>query len=503
MPDITVFTFFRWVRSFLILMLLMAAFCTSVPFQPAYATTGSVQMENFSWISAAWDDDAILLRFGRLNPGTYELYELTAPPRIVLDIPGLTCDEENPVSEAFDFTSIGILNQLRASCGPDGVRVVLESSYPLYWEITSPENRQGLDILCYIRFRQTVEEIQLDPGTTYLARRYVTPSGQRFTHAVISDSGYSRLRPMVLMAGDVTSRNLASVTDFVTGSGAAAGINGGYFQWPGISLSLVIQEGIIKSPPVLHRPAFMVLQNGAYAMDYPPVKGYAVSASGLRWDFDVINQAPGPGQIALLTPGHPSRIRDDAEGWILLIKDERVDMFASFDDEIEDLSDRYIIWSRSPSPGFNMLTQGEEIDVNLYIDNGTIDIMQAIQGGPFLVRDGRVDITTEENDIGRDIAYGRSARTAVGFDNFGKLFLVNVEGPASGRSTGATLQELAWTMSDLGATWAMNLDGGSSTGMAISYHATQSGFPSGGRSVATALVLFDESGYFQGQRFFF
>lgn len=470
--------------------------------QSANAAGGSDLLPAFPWIHVTWNDDNLLLRIDGLQEGTYSLYELESPPRIVIDIPDLICEEE-PVSESYDFTSMNLLTQLRASCGSDQTRIVLESRYPLYWEIRSPEDGASLDIFCYLRFRQTLEEIAIDEGTTYMARRYVTPSGQRFAHIIVSDPASSRLRPRIFMASDVTTRNLASIDAIVSGSRSAAGINGGYFQWPGISLSLVIQDGEIRFPPQLHRPALMILADGSYMMDYPPIRAAVESTSGLRWETDVINQIPGPGRITLLTPGHPSRLREDMTGTMAVIHDGVVETVTNDVEEIEDFTGRWILWSRRSYLPLDLLGNREEVEISYIVDWESPPIMHAIQGGPFLLRDGRVDITSEDDDIGRDIANGRAARTAVGIDSRGRVYLIVVEGPGNGRSIGSTLQELAWSLLELGATWAINLDGGSSSGMALGFSNPENGLASGGRQIATALVLIDESGRMQGDDFYF
>ncbi len=482
---------------------LLAAFSFSVKSPavlPAMAAQGGRLLDSFPWIIANRGEDSLLLRLSDVEPGSYELYELDSPPRIVVDIPGRTCESNRAVHESYDFGG-GLLVQLRATCSEERTRVVLESRYPLYWEVVSDERYTGLNILCYTRFRQSVEEIVLDEGSTYFARRYVSPVGQRFVHAVVSDPTRSRLRPQVLLASDVTTRGLASVDEFVHGCGAAVGINGGYYIWPGISLSLVIQNSQIVAPPQLHRPAFMVLDNGSYRISYPRIHALVSSAYGIEWEATLVNQSPQHGEIALLTPGHPERIRGDMPGVKAVILDGVVQDVTN--GEIEDFADRHILWSRRQYPPLELLRIGETVDIRMEVASTAPPTVWALQGGPFLVYDGRVHVTAEQDDIGNDIARGRSARTAVGIDNRGRLYLVYAEGPESGRSMGSTLQELAWTMLDLGATYAMNLDGGSSSSMALGFARPETGITRGTKRIATALVLIDESGRMQGESFFF
>ena len=85
---------------------------------------------------------------------------------------------------------------------------------------------------------------------------------------------------------------------------------------------------------------------------------------------------------------------------------------------------------------------------------------QALGGGPVLVQDGQLRVTTNE-ELFQDIA-GRNPRTAVGYpDDHTVIFLV-VDGRQEG-SAGVTLDELGQMMLELGAKEALNLDGGGSS----------------------------------------
>jgi hypothetical protein len=124
---------------------------------------------------------------------------------------------------------------------------------------------------------------------------------------------------------------------------------------------------------------------------------------------------------------------------------------------------------------------------------------QAIGGGPVLVQDGQLRVTTNE-ELFHDIS-ARNPRTAVGYpDQNTGIFLV-VDGRQD-LSAGVTLEELGQMMLDLGAKEALNLDGGGSstlTGLGGDY--TDAGtyayeminLPEGNlhvvRSVASAFVV--------------
>ena len=98
--------------------------------------------------------------------------------------------------------------------------------------------------------------------------------------------------------------------------------------------------------------------------------------------------------------------------------------------------------------------------------------LQAIGGRIRLVKNGRVNESLEKHHYAqkkhtpgkrqRDLALSYEPRTALGY-NEQKLILIVADGRRAGYSTGLSLYRLASLLVELGATEAINLDGGSSS----------------------------------------
>ena len=99
--------------------------------------------------------------------------------------------------------------------------------------------------------------------------------------------------------------------------------------------------------------------------------------------------------------------------------------------------------------------------VRLSWDPGWPGVMEMVGGMPLLVKDGDV---VAKNDCGTYFCE-RNPRTAIGTTADGRVLLVTVDGRAPGLSLGMTLVGLAREMESLGATWAVNLDGGGGSTM--------------------------------------
>jgi hypothetical protein len=97
------------------------------------------------------------------------------------------------------------------------------------------------------------------------------------------------------------------------------------------------------------------------------------------------------------------------------------------------------------------------------------DAFMGVGGGPILVKGDTSNVSYNEeifwgSGVGRDNA---DPRTAVGYTNEGKAILMVVDGRQGSVSVGVSLNELADIMIGLGATEAINLDGGGSSQLVI------------------------------------
>lgn len=87
----------------------------------------------------------------------------------------------------------------------------------------------------------------------------------------------------------------------------------------------------------------------------------------------------------------------------------------------------------------------------------------AIGGGPVLISQGKINITTKEERMFVGGEQDKHPRTAMGYTADDKLIILMVEGRNPGIAAGMTLKQEAETLRDLGCVEALNLDGGGSS----------------------------------------
>ena len=91
----------------------------------------------------------------------------------------------------------------------------------------------------------------------------------------------------------------------------------------------------------------------------------------------------------------------------------------------------------------------------------------AIGGAPTLIHDGKIMITNKQEQMFVGGEKDKHPRTAMGYTQSGKLIILVIQGRFTGKAEGATLQQEAQILLDLGCYEALNLDGGGSSCMLV------------------------------------
>jgi hypothetical protein len=111
------------------------------------------------------------------------------------------------------------------------------------------------------------------------------------------------------------------------------------------------------------------------------------------------------------------------------------------------------------------LLLGQRVALSTGLPNLPAGALDAIGGGPLLVRDGQAVHASGEGFSDSQL-YGRTSRSAVGQTADGTMLLVTLEGPQQG-SPGMTVAEQADLLASLGARTAIGMDGGGSAQLAV------------------------------------
>ena len=113
----------------------------------------------------------------------------------------------------------------------------------------------------------------------------------------------------------------------------------------------------------------------------------------------------------------------------------------------------------------------------------------AVGGGPVLIHDGKIRITNEEEQLFSGGADDKHPRISMGYTRDGKLIILAIQGRFPGVAEGASLEQEAKILLDLGCYEALNLDGGGSSCMLVNGKETIKPSDKGGERPVPSVFL--------------
>jgi len=343
------------------------------------------------------------------------------------------------------------------------------------------------------------------PGVSY---RTLERPGPLRIHIIDIDPKQQYISLACATAGDAPRR--LKVSDIASAHTydnpyAVAAVNGDYFNMggdcDGMLCGLNINRGRLMSAGG-GRSALLLLEGGRVAIAAPSLDAWLEMPGGNRVAINAINQPRGRRNIVLYTSAFGSSTQTPPSGREVALRalPEPLELGKLYDATVIastqavgslQLSSGTVVVS-APGPRAQALAGLKVGDaVKLKVDlmaRPEGRIVEAVGGGPTLVRSGSIVAEWAAEDFTATHALRRHPRTAAGIAADGRALLVAVDGRQM-RSIGMTLAELARLMLDLGCRDAVNLDGGGSTTMWVRGEVVNS--PSGGRErpVADALLV--------------
>lgn len=397
-----------------------------------------------------------------------------------------------------------MLKAVRSFYHKGGLRIVIElnyegSEYDLFWD-------EEIGVLQLVIDRTFMKKTttQLSEGVQYHQIKQGLLAGSVIVHAleveinpykdgqqVLEEIGKAYPLPNFELKATLRKgglRSFSKVSDLVKQEAGLVGINGGFFGPSGYPLGLLISNERLVSAPIYDRTAWGIDKNGKMHIDRVSMQGEVIINNFARFQLSGFNRTRYGDELILYSPAFGKTTKTNLWGIEVVINDGRV---------VEVSEGNSLI----PESGFVLSAHGAAksiladlevgdwvlVDLKLTPDWLEKGIVEAIGGGPGLVFNGIKLITGKAERFQPDVVLGRAPRTALGVTPDNRLLMVVVEG-RSKYSIGMTLDELADQMIGLGASQAMNLDGGSSSTLVIKDKVFSSA-ANGEKAVHNGLVL--------------
>lgn len=301
-----------------------------------------------------------------------------------------------------------------------------------------------------------------------------------------------------------------TTSSIATRHGAIAAINAGFFRldksiFAGDAAGILMIDGKLLSESFAGRTELRIY-NGKHETEIGFTKTNTVPALKIgNRDFDVsgINRERKPDELILFTPEFNRTTLTDKNGLEILVQRGKIIWMS------DGKGSNFI-----PANGFVLSASGKsreallgkiQIGENVFLGTRIYPIKSEIEdsqpktssniediigGVPQLIKNGKIEITWEQEKSSKAFVETRHPRTAVAKLKDGRFLMITVDG-RSAESVGMNLPELAEMLLEFGATDAMNLDGGGSTTMFLGGKIVNT--PSdkeGERKVGDAILVF-------------
>jgi hypothetical protein len=346
--------------------------------------------------------------------------------------------------------------------------------------------------------------VSLMPGVTYERQVQFTPNGPVVVHIMRGPrpGGLYALRPLLSNDTLLGRETVTSMQRRASASANVAGVNGDFWTWDeGIPTGMLMQSGVLETPPHPKRSSLGITDDGSLIVGRVSMLGQWQGSGALR-ALNGLNQRPGANGISIFTPVWGAST-PQASGTVEVVL-EPFPPTAPATDLVGMVTqigtgggtpiprDGAVLVARGSAA--NRLAAeaaiGENMLVKLFLRPNWAAVVDAIGGGPVIVRDGQPVYQALE-DFASSQLDARDPRTGVGQLEDGRLVFVVVDGRRRGYSIGVTNFQLGQMLAALGAVTGTALDSGGSSTMAFNGKLlNRPSDPGGVRAVGDALTLF-------------
>lgn len=295
---------------------------------------------------------------------------------------------------------------------------------------------------------------------------------------------HAKVRLDVVHAMDAAI-GLEKTSSIATRHGALAAINAGFFRldssiFAGDAAGALRIDGRNYSEPYANRIALFIIDNQENSLFKDPT----ILISHLTFNHKIrigrqeialsgINRERGENEIILYTPDFHRSSLTGKNGIEIIVENRKIRKILDGGGGNVIPQEGYVISATGTARenllkiakiGSKVILTGNEGHMSPGDSLNYLMADDVVGGVPQLIKNGKIDITWEQEKSSKSFVETRHPRTAVAILKDRKFLMITVDG-RSDASGGIGLQDLAEYLLSLGAVDAMNLDGGGSTTM--------------------------------------
>ncbi|MGB5770674.1 MAG: phosphodiester glycosidase family protein [Crocosphaera sp.] len=253
---------------------------------------------------------------------------------------------------------------------------------------------------------------------------------------------------------------------------ASAAINGGFFNRNNqLPLGAIRQGNNWLSSPILGRGAIGWNEGGQVRINRLALQENLITATGKKMPILFLNSGYVQGGMSRYTPEWGATYTTLSDNETIIVVENNQVIYQQQAGKAGSNSypipnNGYLLTIRKNAVASNLFSRG----MGVRIESNTIpsefnQFSHILGAGPLLIHNRRIVLNAESEKFSKGFQKQKASRSAIGVTNQGRIMLVAVHTRVGG--SGPSLDEMAEIMQQLGATNALNLDGGSSTGLVL------------------------------------
>ncbi len=302
---------------------------------------------------------------------------------------------------------------------------------------------------------------------------------------------------------------LETVSSLAARHGAIAAINAGYFRtigtFRGESVGTFVLNGKLLSEPHNERVSVGLIQRqGHVDLIFGHLKFTAILTNGSRsQNVDGFNRPLAANELVVFTPDFHRTTLTTPDGVEVIVRRDKVISVIDRSGSNPIPADGFVVTANGHGrewvlaklrKGSTLRLSWKLIPVEREAAANWSQALNITAGGPQLIKDGKIAITSDQEKIVPAFVNERHPRTAIAKLKSGKILLLTVDGRQPSVSVGMSLPGLGELLLEFGSTEAINLDGGGSTTMVVlNKVVSKPSDASGERPVSDAILVFSQS----------
>ncbi|HEY9765339.1 MAG TPA: phosphodiester glycosidase family protein [Chroococcales cyanobacterium] len=381
----------------------------------------------------------------------------------------------------------GVLGLFKAGRDALGLKLTFNWSYPIPTTVTREGERLIVD---FSRDYSLINRTPLAQGIMMEQLWFGSEQGPLAANIIRADLNTPGVRLVPTLAFD-NRFGLDTTSSIAKRNGAIAAVNGSFFHKNGQPAGLLVLDHKIVTGPLFNRSVLGLRQNEGF-IDNTQLSLALTLSDGQSAELEGINQPRQRGQVILYDHFFGSSTNTNNEESIEYLLTPQGTVMAIAGSNTPIPKEGYVLSASGAQRDWlsSRLKVGESVRFKSLLNDYWEDVPYALGGGPTLIRDGKILVSSEAERFAPDVALGKAPRTAVGITPYGELLLVVVDGRQPRHSVGLTLPELAKFLLEMGAKDAINLDGGGSSTVFASGMVVNRASDGHERKVGNALLLY-------------